>query len=155
MKDYFFSVLLASVVCALSYAVFSGTQYEKYIKYISALIASVIILSPAIKLTGENLDLWWDGINGEVSETFEKSDGEKLMYSYLESEGKEALEKYFYDTILGCFGIKAESVSIIIEYRDGTADIKGGEVRLANENDAAKVYEYLVSNFGEIEWKVS
>lgn len=155
MKDYFFSVLCASVVCALSTSVFSATKYEKYIKYISALIAAVIILSPLLKLIGYETEPLKGTITGYESMQFEKEDAEEMMYSFLQSNGKKALEDYFYNIISSESGIKPVSVSIFIEYKDGSAIIKSGEIVLENEDDIETVERFLNGNFGETEWKVS
>ena len=155
MKDYFFSVLCASVACALASMIFSGTGSEKYVKYIAALVASVIIFTPVIIFLGENTEKLLTEVTEGSEESFSRSEGEKMMYSFLQEENKQALEDHFSEIIFKDTGIKVKSVSIIIEYDDDKPNIKKGEIILESGEDIKKVSQYMTDNFGDMEWTVS
>ncbi len=140
MRDYFYCILVASVLSAVCTSLVSG-GLEKYVKYICSLICAVAVIMPITAFFGGEADLNLD-YSIEVSEY---SAGE---YIFGESEKKacEYIKRIVYEK----FGITVRDISIEI-YSEDEAAVVGGITVTLEEGDgeyAGEVSDFLLETLG-------
>ena len=142
MKDFFTSLLYASVAGGLA-AALAGKTFEKYIKYISALLCAAVITAPLLSLLpGIRLAL------PEEKAAFASADAPQA-YALLEKQACQDAEAAAADLIFSETGIKPISVSIQMESVDGKLYIRSVKARLPSAEDAAGAESYLKNLFGK------
>lgn len=135
MKEYFTALLYASLAGGIATALV-GKPYEKYLKYLAALICTAIIATPLIKLV--------------PTVSFEKPQyqTEDTEYPDLVAEqGAEDGETALYNYIFSQTGIKAGDVCIEIERQGEQLYITAVRVQVA-ESETAKVEALMAELFG-------
>ena len=130
MKDYFLTLLTASVLGGILAVLASGSSYEKYIKYIASLVCVVIILSPLKSLISAPFTL------PDIDEISYESDitatgADDVVASLTVSE----LDAYIKDILFIEFGINVPLTDIKIEWTDNCLVIKEVTVYL-NRHDS-------------------
>ena len=140
MKDYFLTLLTASVLGGILAVLAGGSSYEKYIKYVASLICVVIILSPLKSFISTPFRLpkeYAESSTPEVSVT----GADQVIASVTVSE----LDAYIKDILFIRFGIKVPVTDIKIDWADNCLIINGITVFLNSDDReyTAEVKEYL------------
>lgn len=113
MKSYFLTLLIASVLGGILAVLSSGSNFEKYIKYIASLVCVVIIISPLKSFISAPFTLpEADSANAETSVPVNKAD------EVLASVTKNELDSYIKDILFKEFGIKIPLTDIKIDWTD-------------------------------------
>lgn len=99
MKGYFLTLIITSVVGSVCAMLASG-GFEKYIKYIAALICALMILSPLKSASGD--------IDGLINESIipKTENYENGLYSLSIEITEQKTEEYISETVFSEFGIK-------------------------------------------------
>lgn len=140
MKNYFFTLLIASVLGGIIAVFVSGSNYEKYIKYIASLICVVIILAPLKSFISAPFTL-----PEEYKEATESTISITEANEAIASLTISGLDTYIKDILFSKFGINAPSTDIKIDWADNCLVINKITVFLANKDSKyqAKVQKYL------------
>ncbi|HBR31324.1 MAG: stage III sporulation protein AF [Eubacteriales bacterium] len=113
MKDYFVTLLTASLLGGIIAALVSGSSFEKYIKYIAGLVCVVIIIAPLksfITAPFKLPDEYADASVPDVSVT----GADEVIGELTVSE----LDSYIKDILFREFGIKVPLTDIKIDWAD-------------------------------------
>lgn len=133
MKGYFIALLAASVCSAICVSL-AGEGYEKYIKYICALVCAVMLISPL-----RGID-----ISGILFDPAEISYAESDLAAY-EKQAADHISQSVYKE----YGIKPLSVNIKIEWVGESPTVTRISLALpAGTENAAAVREYLAAEYG-------
>lgn len=145
MKSFFISLITASAVGALSSALVCKS-FEKYIRYIAALICTIIIVAPVSSLLPSiksGAVLSFDDIG--AAEAFASDGGAlELIGDKTESE----TEAYIKSLVFSDLGINLSAVIIEIESVGSSLYIKRVAVTPEQSGDVDKLREYLEKLFG-------
>lgn len=144
MKSFFISLITASVIGALSTALVCKT-YEKYIKYIAALICTAIVISPLGGVVSK--------IGTLLSPTEERSSASAVhscsqANALIADKTEEAAEAYVSDLVFSELGISTESVDIEIESVGTEFSIKSVKATVADDSELEPLKNYLKNLFG-------
>lgn len=135
MKDYFLTLLIASVLGGVIAVLVSGNSFEKYIKYIAGLVCVVIIISPLKSFISGPFKLP-DEYNNAVSTEASATGADEVIASVTVLK----LDAYIKDILFSKFGIKAHSTDIKIDWVDNCLIINEVTVFL-NESDSSRLTE--------------
>ncbi len=106
MKEYFSALLFSSVAGGIA-AALVGKPYEKYLRYLAALVCTALMVAPlAGVLPSLNLDL-------------PETESSQLSYDPVAQQTKEDAETAVYNYIFAETGIKVKSLCIEIERTEG------------------------------------
>ena len=143
MNGYFYTLLTVSV-CGVLCTVLVKGGFEKYIKYIAALICAVVIITP---LSGIDLSSLTDAAN-EISEFIPSQPND--LYSLSGNMTEERAEEYISELVFNKFGIKPIYSDINIDWEPETAVIQKITVALSEEDIhiADEAGEYLFEALG-------
>ncbi len=142
MKGYFYVIILTSVCGSLCTLLADG-GYEKYIKYIVALICAVIILSPF-----RELDL--KEIENALSDTHINENISDGLYPLATDLTEEKTKEYISSIVFSKFGINPISINIKIDWSREEPIIQ--EIKVYLDSDSMKhsreISEYLSMALG-------
>lgn len=140
MKDYFLTLLIASVLGGILAVLSSGSGFERYIKYIASLVCVVIILSPLKRFISAPFQLPEPAFAHAESALPEKKADELLA-----SVTKAELDAYIKDILFKEFGIKIPLTDIKIDWTDDSFVITSLVVYLDedNKNRQNEVQDFL------------
>lgn len=113
MKDYFVTLLTASVLGGIIAILVSGSSYEKYIKYIAGLVCVVIIIAPLKSFLSAPFTLP-DEYKSVSETTVSVTGADEVIASLTVSE----LDTYIKDILFHEFGIKVPFTDIKIDWAD-------------------------------------
>ncbi len=143
MKGYFYILILTSVVGSVCAMLASG-GFEKYIKYIAALICALMILAPLKGLSG--------GIDTDLTEEFisESETYENGLYSMSAEMTEQMTEGYISETVFSEFGIKPLYSIININWDADEPTVESIKTALSKEDIriADEVGKYLKELLG-------
>ena len=144
MNGYFYTLLITSV-CGGICALLAWGGFEKYIKYIAALICTVLVLSPFRDM---DISDSAEDIMGEISVNYETS--VQNMYALAGEMTEEKTKQYISDLVFSESGIKPTCVNIKIDWNKNDPVIENITVTLnsVDFSRAAEVKEYLFSVLG-------
>lgn len=143
MSTYFLTLLTASV-CGAVCTLLAWGGFEKYVKYIAALVCTVIMISPfkELKLSDAS-DYVADGYSYS-----EESGGE--LYALASQMTEERAEEYISQIVFAEFGIKVLYTDIRIDWdkeepiiEEVTVALSGGDIAFAERTSA-----YLENTLG-------
>lgn len=140
MKDYFITLLTASVLGGITAILVSGSSYEKYIKYIAGLVCVVIILAPLKSFISAPFTLPDDYTVSQES-SVSATGADDVIADLTVSE----LDAYIKDILFSEFGIKVPITDIKIDWTDDCMVINEITVYLnsADNKYISEVKEYL------------
>jgi len=146
MKNYFLVLLIASVLGGVFTVLASGSNFDKYVKYIASLICVVIIIAPLksfISAPFEIPEAYESNIQTETS----SSEVDEVIASETITE----LDVYIKDIIFSEFGINTPSTNIKIDWKEDCIIITGVTVFLEKRDKAfrEKVEKYLAETVGK------
>lgn len=118
-----------------------GKAYEKHIRYLSALLCTAIIVSPILNFV-PRLDIKDYYVETEID--VDSMAAEKLVLI----QQTQDMEKTVADHIFSQTGIKADSVSIQIESKDGEPVAEKVIVKISSPTDVKAVKDCLEDVFG-------
>ncbi len=147
MKGYFYTLIITSVVGSVC-AMLANGGFEKYIKYIAALICALMILSP---LKNPDVDIE-SIINEDIlpeSETYENG-----LLSMSAEMTEQKTEEYISETVFSEFGIKPLYSIINIDWDADEPTVQSIKTALSSEDirhseDVGKYLRELLG--GEVE----
>ena len=113
MKDYFLTLLTASVLGGVLAVLAGGSSYEKYIKYIASLVCVVIIMSPLKSFVSAPFKLPEEYTASGVSEV-SVTGADEVIAAVTVSE----LDTYIKDILFIEFGINVPLTDIKIEWTE-------------------------------------
>lgn len=113
MKDFFLTLLIASVLGGILAVLSSGSGFEKYIKYIASLVCVVIIISPLKSFISSPFTLP-DPKNAYAETSMLVNKADEVLASVTKSE----LESYIKDILFQEFGINIPLTDIKIDWTD-------------------------------------
>ncbi len=128
MKEYFFCILVASVIGSVCSILGSG-GFEKYIKYIASLVCLLIILIPFRK-TDINEIINNDSIQLEIQNQNSQADLDNLSQAMTEKRLKE----YINEIVFNKFGINPLDINININWTENEGIIEEISVKLSKNN---------------------
>lgn len=140
MRDYFYCILIASVLSAICSSLATG-GLEKYVKYVCSLICVVAVVMPVVKLIG-------DGAKAEFDLSAEM--GEYLKQDYISAEAEKKICEHIKQTVYEKFGIYATNVSIEI-YSEGNEVVVGKTTVTLDHSDEGhleEVRDFLFETLG-------
>lgn len=143
MNGYFYTLLTASVCGVLCTMLVKG-GFEKYIKYIAALICAVIIITPIASIDLSSLT---DAAN-EISDSLPSQPTD--LYGLSGKMTEERTEEYISELLFNKFGIKPIYSDIKIDWEPETAVVQKITVALS-ESDisiADEASNYLFEALG-------
>lgn len=129
MKDYFYSLIIASVtgtVCAL----LTKGGFEKYIKYITALICTIILISPLSRKD-------FSSAAQEYRDALELLSREEMnnMYGPSDNLARQRAEEYITEVLFEKFGIKPHYCNINIDWNSNEPTVKSIEVGITSQTE--------------------
>ncbi len=127
MNGYFYTLLTASV-CGVLCTMLAKGGFEKYIKYISALICAVIIITP---LASIDISPLTDAV-GEISDNLPSQPTD--LYTLSGKMTEERAEEYISEAVFNKFGIKPIYSDIKIDWEPETAIVQKITVALASDD---------------------
>lgn len=135
--------LLFASVCGAVCALLAGAGFEKYVKYIAALVCVFMMIAP---LKGIVLDEYGLSGIGELS-VGEISVDAPLIAEQMAEENAEA---YICEIVFGKFGIKEVSANIVIDWSGPDAVIREITVAVPAEENGiiGEIRDYLVQTLG-------
>lgn len=147
MKGYFYTLIITSVVGSVC-AMLSSGGFEKYIKYIAALICALVILSP---LTDIELDT--EKLTSEIILP-ENGEYENGLLSISAEMTEQKTEDYISETVFSEFGIKPLYSIINIDWDADEPTVQSIKTALSSEDirhseDVGKYLRELLG--GEVE----
>lgn len=146
MKDYFITLLTASVLGGIISILVSGSNYEKYIKYIAGLVCVVIIIAPLKSFLSSPFTLP-EEYTSKAESAVSVTGADDVIASLTISE----LDTYIKDILFNEFGIKVPSTDIKIDWADDCMVIN--EITVYIDNTDGKylndVKEYLAETIDE------
>ncbi len=113
MKDYFLTLLIASVLGGILAVLSSGTSFEKYIKYIASLVCVVIIIAPLKSFISAPFTLP-EPAKSYAETSLPENKADKVLISVTKTE----LESYIKDILFKEFGINIPLTDIKIDWTD-------------------------------------
>ena len=119
MRDYFFCVLIASVLSAVCAALAAGGALEKHVKYVCSLICAAAVFLPLTKALKSGINIEKQNLISEKSVSLER-------YAFREAE--EESKAYIKNIVNEKFGITLSGVSIEIYSEENAAVV--GEIRV-------------------------
>lgn len=145
MQSFFISLITASVIGALSSALVCKT-YEKYIKYIAALICTAIVISP---LNGVISKI--ENLVSRTESTSEHSEHQTAQQANLliASKTEENAEDYVSNLVFSDLGIRTHSMNIEIESEGTEFSIKSVTATTDSEAEIEPLKKYLQKLFGQ------
>lgn len=145
MESFFISLITASVIGALSSALVCKT-YEKYIKYIAALICTAIVISP---LSGVISKI--ENLISDTESTSEHSENQTAQQANLliANKTEETAEEYVSNLVFSDLGIRTRSMDIEIESKGTEFSIKSVTAATASEAEIESLKTYLQKLFGQ------
>lgn len=145
MESFFISLITASVIGALSSALVCKT-YEKYIKYIAALICTAIVISP---LSGVISKI--ENLISDTESTSEHSENQTAQQANLliANKTEETAEEYVSNLVFSDLGIRTRSMDIEIESKGTEFSIKSVTATTASEAEIESLKTYLQKLFGQ------
>ena len=143
MKGYFYALILTSVIGSVCAMLTSG-GFEKYIKYIAALICALVILSPLKSIKTEIGDNLAENL---LPESVEYENG---LYSMSAEITEQKTEEYISETVFSEFGIKPLYSIININWDVEEPTVESIKTALSKEDisRADEVENYLTTLFG-------
>jgi len=140
MKEYFITLLTASVLGGIVAVLVSGSSYEKYIKYITGLVCVVIIIAPLKSFISAPFSLPDEYISTAES-TVSVTGADEVIASLTISE----LDTYIKDILFSEFGINVPLTDIKIDWVDDCLVINEIVVYLHSQDSKylTDVKEYL------------
>ena len=145
MESFFISLITASVIGALSSSLVCKT-YEKYIKYIAALICTAIVISP---LSGVISKI--ENLISDTESTSEHSENQTAQQANLliANKTEETAEEYVSNLVFSDLGIRTRSMDIEIESKGTEFSIKSVTATTAGEAEIESLKTYLQKLFGQ------
>lgn len=130
MREFFVSLFCAAVAGGLCTAL-AGKPYEKHIKYIAALVFTVMVVSPLLSFVAKPPP------ENPTSEqiSVDSNAAEQLVIKQLCSDSEEALAAYIFSET----GIKADHVGIQIESVEDEYKVVSITVKLDKDGDCHAV----------------
>lgn len=132
MNGYFYTLLTTSV-CGVLCTMLARGGFEKYIKYISALICAVIIITPLTSIDissfSDVIDEAADGLPSQPTD----------LYALSEKMTEERTEEYISEIVFNKFGIKPIYSDIKIDWEPETAVVQ--KITVALPPDAIGIAE--------------
>lgn len=129
MKDYFYALILTSVagtVCAL----LTKGGFEKYIKYITALICAFILISPLSRADFSSAKQEYEKAAEMISQE-EMNDLCRLSGDLACQRAKE----YITEELLEKFGIKPHYCNINIDWNSNEPTVKCIEIGITSQRE--------------------
>ena len=143
MNGYFY-VLVVTAVCGGICSVLVEGGFEKYIKYIAALVCTLVMITPLkdLDMDFESQEFW------DLEEVF--SDSGTELYPLAAEMTEIRGEEYISQMVFSQFGIKALSVDIKIDWGQTEPVIQDIEVVLPKEEAEKKqdIGDYLKKLLG-------
>ncbi len=142
MNGYFYTLIITSVCGSLCTLLVSG-GFEKYIKYVVALICTVLMLLPISKL-----DL--SEIQQTVNELPEISDMSQGLYPIATQMTESRAEEYISQMVFSEFGINPIYTHIEIDWEQPEPIIQSIKIALDSENvsKSKEIKKYLKDVLG-------
>ena len=137
MKDYFYSLLIASVCGSLCIFV-SGKGYEKYIRFAVSMICACLVLYPLKDLFAELPSV--KDYEYSLPEAALSADPTRALY---ETAAKDEISKSVFEE----FGINASDISINIDQTEDCATVTDISLKLPS-GDADEIKSFLLEKFG-------
>ncbi|HAN21096.1 MAG: hypothetical protein A2Y15_04955 [Clostridiales bacterium GWF2_36_10] len=146
MKSYFLTLLIASVLGGIIAILVSGSNFEKYIKYIAGLVCVVIILAPLKSFISAPFSLP-DEYKDAAESTVSTDEANEVIAFLTISE----LDTYIKGILFKKFGINVPSTDIKIDWADNCLVINEITVFLDNEDGKyqTEVQKYLAEMIDE------
>lgn len=145
MKSFFISLITASVVGALSTSLVCK-NYEKYVKYIAALICTVIVISPISEVFSQIKALL---STEETAYTEPEPKNYSASNELIAKKTEETAEAYVSQLVFSDLGISTAAIDIEIESKDGEFIIKTVTAKTTDKKDREILEPYLENLFGE------
>jgi hypothetical protein len=140
LKDYFYCILIASVLSAICSSLASG-GLEKYVKYVCSLICVVAVILPVVRFFNGGIDTKPD-FSAEISEY--------SAQDYISEEAKKRVAEHIKQIVYDKFGITVNDVSIEIYSKDN--EVVVGKITLTLDEGDGKyqneVKEFLLDTLG-------
>ncbi len=140
MKEYFIAIMTSSVVSAVCVSLASGTQFEKYMRYVCALICASVIVFPLAGVIDISDFKDVPALKAETPES------ENVIVSAFASE---SAADYIKNMVCEKFGIIPADVRIEIDIGD---DITVEDVTVVleskDESIRGEVGDFLLSSLG-------
>lgn len=142
MRDYFMSLVVASVIGTVLSMIASST-FEKYVKYIVSLICILIILTPLKGLLGLTTNFETYTYNESILET---SGSEGLILELSKERVIEAVN----DAILKRFNVTPVSIEVVFVNTEEGISAERIDITLKTEdsNKADEIKNYLSALLG-------
>ena len=139
MTGYFYA-LLATSVCGTLCIMLCGGGFEKYIKYIAALISVSVMILPLRHINKSDF-----AIDSNLQSTLDKNMLEKTA----EEIAAEKTESYISQEVLAKFGINPTDISISIDWEREDPTVTSITVYIPkNSEKATKIQGYLTTLLG-------
>lgn len=142
MNGYFYTLLVTSV-CGTVCSMLAWGGFEKYIKYIAALICVSVMIFPLRSLHFNS---------GEIENYVSMPQGEydNLLYSTAESLTEENAKKYIAEIVLSKFGINTVTVNINIDWNREDPTITSISVAVPKTENVqlSEIKDYLIQALG-------
>ncbi len=137
MSGYFYTLILTSV-CGSACALLASGGFEKYIKYIAALVCTVLMISPFKDINTAEITQGFT----EMSESFDASDG---LYPMATQMTEDRAEEYISQIVFSEFGIYPLYTNIKIDWDQTEPIIEKITVALEREhiNNSEGIKKYL------------
>lgn len=139
MRGYFYTLLVCSV-CGAVCTLLAWGGFEKYIKYISSLVCTVILISPIASLLGKDIA----DLEPEITQNDLSASGRTHELAEMQAE------EYINEMLLNKFGIKEAYTDIKIDWGQDGYMLLGISVALSEQDlaHADEIRVYLQDQLG-------